>query len=121
MSLKFNLKASAVQVTLEGGAGPTDFELREMTAAARDSYLDAVGERVTIDKEGKPAGIKKFDGMQADLIARCLYDRSSGEAVTREVIQTWPSSVVASLFNEAQKINHLSGAEKPTADALKNG
>jgi hypothetical protein len=118
MALKFTLVSTTIPVTLDGGNGkPQDYEIREMTALQRDSYMDALSERVIIDKDGKAAGIKKFDGMQADLVARCLFQ--DGKLVTREAIQAWPASTVAGLFDECQKLNRLNVVEK--ADAVKNG
>jgi len=120
MSLKFNLVASTIPVLLENGNGqPSEYELREMTASVRDKYLDGVKERVQVGVDGKPS-VKKFDGMQADLVSRCLFQKD-GTAVPTKTIQEWPSSVVSSLFSEAQKINQLGGTEKEIVDASKNG
>jgi len=117
MALKFTLITTALAVTLDGG----EYEIREMTAAARDAYMDTLSERVVIDKEGKAAGIKKFDGMQAELVSRCLFLKSDGSQVTKETIQGWPASTVASLFDECQTLNHLNtGAQKAVAELSKN-
>lgn len=117
-SLKFSLKTSTVPVTLEANGKVVDYELREMTAAARDTYLDSLGERLRVDKDGKPAGIKKFEGMQADLLTRCLFSTQQNKTVSRDEVQGWPSSVVSALFKEAQKINLLN--EEKDAGELKN-
>jgi len=123
MALKFTLLVSSIPVVLEGGNGkPQDYELREMTAAVRDAYLDTLGDRVQMDKDGKPGGVTKFDGLQADLVSRCLFLRVDGSKVTRETIQGWPASTVASLFDEAQKLNHLTAiTEKDAVVVSKNG
>ncbi len=119
MGLKFSLKTSAISVTLEGASGQSeDYELCEMTAAMRDQYLDTIPERLKLDLNGNPSGIRKFDGLQADLVARSLRKRD-GKTVARDIIQAWPASTVASLFAEAQKLNHL-GQEEKEAEA-KNG
>jgi len=116
MSLKFTLITTAIPVILDGA----NYEIREMTAAARDAYMDTLSERVVIDKDGKAAGIKKFDGMQAELVSRCLFTKD-GKAVTKDAIQGWPASTVASLFDECQTLNHLNaGAQKAVAELSKN-
>lgn len=106
MSLRFTLKSGAVPVALALEDGTeAELELREMTASARDSYLDRLSSRMKFDNEGKPAGIKKFDGMQAELLAVCLF--RGGKAVTPQEIQGWPASVVSNLYKAAQELNHL--------------
>jgi len=109
MGLTFNLKKKDVPVTIESEQGNLNLKLVEMSAALRDQYLDTVSARMHI-VNGQPAGIKKFDGMQADLLSRCLL-KEDGKQVSPAEIQGWPSSVVAQLFDEAQKLNHLNRAE----------
>src|SRR6185503_6977958 len=107
MSLKFSLKSGMVPVTLEVDGAVVEMELREMTAAARDSYLDRLSSRMKFDNEGKPAGVKKFEGMQSELIGACLFRQESGKAVTSQEIQGWPASVVSDIYKAAQELNHL--------------
>lgn len=107
MALKFNLKTEIVPLQLTAADGSVnEYELREMTAAMRDRYMSALGARVQFNDKGEPAGIKSFDGMQADLITQCLFD-STGKLVTKEEVQSWPASVVSDIFKEAQKLNRL--------------
>lgn len=106
--LKFTLKSNAVPVTLTLEEGSDlELEMREMVASARDSYLDRLSSRMRYDNDGKPAGIKKFEGMQAELLASCLFRKEGGKAVTSADIQGWPASVVSDLFKAAQELNHL--------------
>jgi len=120
MSLQFKLVVSTAPVVLtDSNGGASDYELREMTAAGRDKYLDGMKERVQVGADGKPS-IKKFAGMQADLVSRCLFNKD-GTAVPVKTIQGWPSSVVSALFAESQKLNQLSTAAKEIADESKNG
>ncbi len=119
MSLKLNLKASSIPVKLESNGGCEDYELREMTAAARDSYLDVTSNRIKMDAAGKPSGVTKFEGLQAELVSRCLF-RKDGKSVSRDIIQNWPSSVVNALFEECQKLNHLNRTEKEVLAEAKN-
>ncbi len=106
--LKFSLKSNVVPVTLDAGDGSArDLEMREMSASARDRYLDCLSSRMRYDGDGKPAGIKKFDGMQAELLSLCLF-APDGKRVTEGDIQLWPASVVSDLYKAAQEMNHLS-------------
>lgn len=110
MELKYSLKKNDIPVVIEGEAGEQNYRLVEMTAALRDQYLDTMGARMHM-VNGMPAGIKKFDGMQADLLTRCLVKEETGKCVTVTEVQNWPASLVAQLFEEAQKINHLNREE----------
>lgn len=109
MGLTFNLKKNDVPVTIEDGGAHQNLRLVEMSAATRDQYLDTVAARMHI-VNGQPTGIKKFDGMQADLLSRCLL-KEDGKPILPSEIQGWPASVVAALFNEAQKLNNLNQEE----------
>jgi activator of 2-hydroxyglutaryl-CoA dehydratase len=115
--LKFSLAVEGQPVILVGPDGKEiTYELREMCASARDKYLDQLGERMKVDTEGKVAGVKKFDGLQATLVSMCLYD-AEGHLVKKEVVQGWPAGTVSSLFQEAQKLNALIKDEKEGAEA----
>ena len=115
--MKFSLQRQSFPVELEGPNGQTlKLEMREMTAAQRDKYLDGLGERLRFDANGMPVGMKKFTGMQASLLSLCLYN---GEALVKaEEIQGWPAGVATQLFEEAQRLNHLE--KETTADEPKN-
>jgi len=117
MSLTFKVVTTLVPVDLEIDGKIEPYELREMSAAARDSYLDVMSDRLRFDKDGNTAGVKKFEGMQADLLSRCLYRHNALAPVGKSVIQGWPSSVVAGLFAEAQKINLLGTGKEGTVEA----
>lgn len=115
-NLQFKLVINKITVTLEApdGASSADYELREMTAASRDSYLDRLSDRMRIDAAGKPAGLKRYAGLQADLVSQCLFN-DKGEPVPAVEIQKWPSAVVGSLFKSAQELNKLGQDEEETA------
>ena len=36
-------------------------------------------EQIKTDADGKPTGIREFDGVQAGLISLCLYDGDRGQ------------------------------------------
>lgn len=114
--LSFNLKRNTVAVVLETETGPANYQLIEMSAAARDAYLDTVSTRMTI-VGGQPQ-IRKFEGHQADLLTRCMVREDNTVTPAKEVpvsakeVQAWPAGVVSSLFNKAQALNHLDTAAK---------
>lgn len=111
--IKLELTTGTVPVQL----GEQEYELREMTAAARDHYLDGLKSRVQVGTDGK-FNVTKFEGMHADLLTRCLFPKANNTAVTRDVIQKWPARVVTALYEEAQKLNGLNQESKESA---KNG
>lgn len=115
--MKLSLTPTVVPVEIESKEATTSYELREMTAEARDAYLSFVSSRMTIGAEGKPSSVKNFDGMQAALVSRCLYQGDT--LVPAKVIQSWPGTLVGTLFAEAQKINGLVVGKEEEVDAKK--
>lgn len=116
---KYSFKRKSIHISIENdtGEGTTEYELREMTAAQRDNYLDGLNKRLRI-VNGTAAGVARFEGLQADLISACLYDNGGGVIPITE-IQKWPASLVAQIFKQAQDMNQLS-KEMEEAE-LKNG
>jgi hypothetical protein len=108
--IKLKLEPEVQKVILEGPQGPEEYELREMDAATRDDYLDQLARRMAVSPDGKIMGVRQIQGMQASLIARCLF-RANGERVKEEEVQQWPASTVQALFETAQKMNHLVAEE----------
>lgn len=110
--IKLNLNVTAVNrwpVTIQDSEEvPTDpnYELREMTAAQRDSYIDLTQNRFERDKDGKPVHEKRIEGIQAELLFRCLR-KLPNDVVTKETIQKWPAASVQQLFDAAKKLNRL--------------
>lgn len=106
--LDFSLETVKHPVVLRvPGSAALSFELRELTAAGRDTYLDRLNARLQIGKDGNAAGLKRFEGMQAELLTLCLFHTDGKQTVTAQEIQKWPASVVNDLFKAAQEINHL--------------
>lgn len=116
--ISFDLTAKVVPVTLKNGDGSKTYELREMTSLVRDQFLDKLTARARLDAGGRPVGVSKFEGLQSDLLSRCLYHE--GKPVPSSEIQGWPSSVVSELYKRAQEINHLNEeAEKKALEEVK--
>jgi len=106
--VRIKLSTKTVPVVVETATGEElEMELCEMTAEARDKYLDVLATRMKIDASGQVSGIKRYEGLQAELLSRCLRRKSDGNFVSLSEIQTWPSAAVSFLFQEAQILNHL--------------
>lgn len=113
VSLSFN----KLVVDAAGPDGPVLMEVREMNASSRDTYMQALSSRMEMDKEGKAVSVKNYQGLQSDLLSRCLF--RGNDLVTQEEIQTWPATAVQTLFDAAQKLNHLEKDEQ-TEQTIKN-
>lgn len=112
MNKLIQLKAVTVTpVEIEVGGHTVGYELREMTAAARDQYLDQLADRMRLDKDDKPCGLKKFKGHQAELLSKCLFQAADNQLVPAEEIQKWPASIVSQLFDAAQTLHALNAKD----------
>jgi hypothetical protein len=112
--LSFKLKTKAWPVVLEDDKGQElKFELRELKAARRDKYVDNLSGRLLTDKAGNVIGIKKYEGMQADLLVICMWtvpEDGEPKLVDKQTLDQWPGNVVKDLFEAAQVLN---GFRKP--------
>ena len=109
-NLEFSLERIEKPVTIGGKA----YVLRELDGKQRDTYLNGLSQRVRI-VDGKPAGLKSFDGLQASLLALCLYENiAGGEPVPAATIQAWPATVVTRLYEVAREMNGLDEEEEGT-------
>ncbi len=105
--MRFSLRREKVPVELENEAGGiVRYQLVEMDGKSRDAYMNRVREFVLVNTEGKVVGFKTFEGMQSSLLVFCLKDQS-GECVSEETIQSFPTRVLTSLFEKAQMMNGL--------------
>ena len=119
-AIQFDLTVQSFPVVLKNGDGEAKaYELREMTSKARDQFLDTLTARTRLDSAGKPVGLNKFEGLQSDLLCRCMYHEN--KLVTSAEIQNWPASVVSLLYKKAQEINHLNEEGRgKVAEEIKN-
>jgi len=103
--LSFDLILAKRDVTIGG----EQFVLKELDGVGRDAYLNDVGHRVRIDKDGKAAGVKNFKGMQAALLTMSLRKVVGGkeQAVSLDEIQSWPAKVISKLFDAAKELSDL--------------
>ena len=117
--MKFTTINKTVPVELDNNGTTEEYVLHEMTAAARDKYMDTLASRMRMGPDGKPTGVTKFEGMQADLIVASLRTKD-GAAVRKDTVQSWPSSTVSGLFEEAQKLNLLNRDVQEVLEETKN-
>jgi hypothetical protein len=116
--MEISLYGTSQKVVATTPAGAMEFEIRELDADSRDSYMDLLGQRIDIGTDGQPHRIKKVSGMHTELLELCLY--REGKRVPASEIGKWPSSVVSVLFTAAQKINKLSKSEEELVAEAKN-
>lgn len=107
LKLTLTTKVQPVVLAMPDGTTQVDAEVFEMVAAERDRYLDKLTSRMRLDTNGQPQGVKKFEGLQSELLSRCLRKANGGGVFTEAEIQTWPASAVTQLFQAAQRINRL--------------
>ena len=118
--MKYSLKRKSVSITLEDESGKAKkYELREMSAAKRDAYLTRLSTRIKTGEDGSNQGVSDFEGLQADLIATCLFD--GDKQVDVATIQEWPASAVGGIFKEAQSLNSLDQEIAEAEAAAGNG
>ena len=114
--LEFSLELTEQPVSLKAKDGVVKkYVLREMTAKQRGAYLNSIQDRVTV-VDGKVTGIKDFDGLEASLLAKCLYTEE-GKLVGISDLNEFPGRVLKKLFEAAQI---LSGLNEEGAKQAKN-
>jgi hypothetical protein len=102
----FSLEVKQVEVELVSKERGTEkYSIREMTGLQRDQYLTSQNTKVKFNEAGKPVGLRTFDGCQSSLLSRCMY--KDDVLVPEKVIQTFPSTVLQSLYEMCQKLNGL--------------
>ena len=99
--LNFTLQLAEIPVVLDN----KNYKLVELSGETQGSYLNSVGDRVKVT-DGKITGMRDYKGIQADLLCLCLYD-SEDVLVPKKVIQSFPASVLAKLYEAAQELNGL--------------
>jgi len=109
-----SLKAVTKKLQLEDENGkPAEYQILKFTAAAREEYLNDMQERleVVFDAEGNQStNIKNHEGMRAILLSRCLKG-PDGKLVSYDEVQSWPSTAVDDIHEQAQEFNGLTEAE----------
>lgn len=115
--LEFTLKRTEKTVKLENPDGTvSNYTLKELTGEERDKYLSGMAKKMKTGPDGKPIGLRDFEGIEADLIFLSLYDEK-GKNVPTATIAKYPSRVQRMLFQAAQK---LSGLDETAEEEAKN-
>lgn len=120
--MSFTLERQEVPVKLKDPKTGTvhNYVLVELDGNGRDKYLNNLGGRIRTKTDGSPAGVKNFDGLQSNLVARALFRIEGGteqedgtiiggtrESVSEATIQSWPSRVQSALFDRVKAISGL--------------
>ena len=137
MAKTYDLAFNQLGITLRN---PTtnDLEhylLREFDGTTRDTYLNGISKIAKTNAKGGTTGVKKFDGLQASLIALCMFHATREEVgnappgeeewvytldeakgrVKEAWVQQLPSHIGNDLFAECQVLCGL--GKKANADA----
>lgn len=102
-------KKEATVIMTKADGEEVEYTLVELTGRERNKYLNKMTSRVQM-KNGKAAGIKTFDGFQADLLKLCLLGPEK-TLLTEEEIEALPSSAQMALFEKAQELSGLDNEE----------
>ena len=115
--LKFSLTFKNEKIDIDG----QEYVLRELNGQERGQYLDSVGNRIIVGKDGQPSGMKSFDGLEASLLKLCL-EGPDGKLVPADTLAKWPSTVLQDLFENATRLSGLDKFSKKEKEAeAKNG
>jgi len=116
LSFTIKLKEIPIRMTLESGEEVV-YKLKELTGQQRDDFLTGMSKRVNINDSSEDIDIKDFNGLQASLVSKSLYDEKNN-LVPIDIVQSYPATVVSKLFEESQK---LSGLDRISEEEVKNG
>jgi hypothetical protein len=115
--LRFSIDFEEIPVNITGKDGvEKKYVLRELTGKQRGLYLNNMSNRMIVS-DGKIVGIKDFEGLEASLICKSLFDEENKPVPIGE-IQEFPGRVIKQLFAAAQK---LSGLNEEGIVEAKNG
>lgn len=118
---RFSLRRKIREYEIELDSGEVKvYELVEMTAKMRDSWIQSNQNRVVKDKGGTK--VSNLDGFQASLLQLCLREKGSTSFVTFAQLQEFPASVQSEIFDDAQEDNGLGdkSAKQMREDAKKD-
>jgi hypothetical protein len=113
--IEFNQALEEIPVSLSrpGVATPWECVLREMDGFKRDSYLNSQRNKVERDSRN----LKDFADVQTSLIAQCLFDSNTQEAVPAKDIRGFPSKVQMKLYTLCME---LCGFDTKAEEEAKN-
>lgn len=96
--------------------------LKEMLGNGRDQFLTQLQRNTKFDAKGKPLGLSSFEGHQAWLLSRTLWDVAQGRFFTEDEIQSLPCAISSALYKKAQEMNGLDeeAMEKTKKESAEN-
>ncbi len=80
--------------------------IQELDGIELGQWRTDMADRVRTDSQGKVTGVTNFNGIEANLICRCLRN-AKGEAVVSGQIERWPASAIAAIFKVCQEVNGM--------------
>jgi hypothetical protein len=96
------------------------YVLKEMKGKERDRYLAAINSRMRGSPGTANVKITSFDGIQADLLAKCIFkvqEDNTHRTITVDQLQEWPSSLQQELHDKAQEMCGLTEGADLEAEA----
>lgn len=86
--------------------GGKPYTIREMTGTDRDQYNNYVNGLTRLDSKGQPTGLRTTEGINVQLISRCLIDETR-VPVEVKVLNLWPTTLLESLYDVCRKVNGM--------------
>lgn len=109
----FSLEFETYEFTLtEKDKTVTAYIMTELSGRERDRYMTSMANNM--DMKGPTPRLKSFEGLQANLLTLCVRYNSgpkTGQLVSMQDAQNWPSRVQKQLHDRAQKMNGLEADE----------
>lgn len=93
------------------------FTVQEMSGTDLAAWRSDMADRAKFNSSGVVVGLKSYQGVEAALISRCLWD-PDGMRVPAEMISQWPSTALQALTKMCEEIN---GLTKESEEEAKKG
>lgn len=92
------------------------YVIRELKGAGRNQYLTNVTKRFKTDEHGNTF-IQDYNGLEASLLTKCMYDAATNKPVTIEEVDNIPATFLSTIFDKAKV---LTGLDKEAEAEAKN-
>ena len=110
--LVFETTLKEVPVTVDGKS----YILRELDGRQKGKYLNKMGSRIVLNNKGEVSSFKDYAGLESTLLELCFYDEEN-KLVPSAVMDTWPSTILTTLFDEAQILSGLNEEARKKQEA----
>lgn len=111
---RYKLKRKEESIEIEDAIGVVHkYTLRELDGPGREAYMTFMANTVDLTKKGAARGVKSLKGMHTFLISKCLFD-SMNVPITSVVMDQWPGSVLAGLFEDCKRISGIDQDDEDT-------